>query len=304
VKRTQAPARRQSWKSLYPFRSRYVKLRGMDYHFLDEGQGPPLVMLHGNPTWSFYFRNLVTAFRHDHRVLVPDHMGCGLSAKPDERRYGFRLADRVADMAAWIEGLGLRQKVTLVLHDWGGMIGLVWALLNLEKVSRIVLFNTAGFHPPGGKALPLRLRFVRNLGWIARPAVLYLNLFARAAIHMAPARPLAPEVRSGLLAPYDRPAHRLATYRFVTDIPLYPDDPGYGLVDFVEKGLGRLAGLPVLILWGNRDFVFDSDYLAAWRRFLPAARVSVFENGGHYLLEDHPAQVIAEIKRFFKHHPA
>ena len=167
-----------------------------------------------------------------------------------------------------------------------------------------MLFNTAGFHPPGGKALPWRLRFVRDLAWLSRPAVLYLNLFARAAIHMAPARPLSPEVKNGLLAPYDRPAHRLATYRFVTDIPLSPSDPGYWVVDFVEKGLDRLAGLPVLILWGNRDFVFASDYLAAWRRFLPTAQVRVFRNGGHYLLEDHPAEVIKEMKLFFKRFPA
>ncbi len=261
-------------------------------------------MVHGNPTWSFYFRNLVKAFSPDHRVLVPDHIGCGLSAGPNENQYGFRLVDRVADLAAWLAGLRLAQRITLVLHDWGGMIGLVWALLNMEKVSRLVLFNTAGFHPPGGKSLPLRLRLIRNLSWIARPAVLYLNLFARAAAWMAPAKPLAPEVKSGLLAPYDRPGRRLATYRFVADIPLVPADPGYGLVDFVEKGLHRLAGLPVLILWGNRDFVFDSDYLAAWRRLLPTAHVRVFENGGHYLLEDHPVQVVAEMKRFFKRHPA
>lgn len=296
--------KKSAWRKLYPFRSRFCKIRGLDYHYIDEGQGPPLVMLHGNPTWSFYFRNLVKTFRADHRVLVPDHIGCGLSDKPDEKQYGFRLADRVVDLATWLDGLDLEQKITLVLHDWGGMIGLVWAILNLEKVSRMVLFNTAGFHPPGGKVLPWRLRFIRNWAWIARPAVLYLNLFARAAIYMAPAKPLAPLVKQGLLAPYDRPSGRLATYRFVTDIPLEPTDRGFGLVDLVEKSLGRFEGLPILILWGNRDFVFDPDYLAAWRRYLPTAHVRVFENGGHYLLEDHPSQVIAEMKRFFNRYPA
>ncbi len=293
----------ESWQKLYPFRSNFCVIRGLDYHYLDEGQGPPVVMIHGNPTWSFYYRNLVRELSKNHRVLVPDHLGCGLSSKPSESEYGFGLAQRVADLSVWLAHLDLQQKLTLVLHDWGGMIGLVYALLNLEQVGRLVLFNTAGFAPPSGKSIPLRLRFIRNFPWLARPAVLHLNLFARAAVYMAPAKRLPRLVKKGMLAPYNSPRNRLATYKFVTDIPLCRQDPGFGLVDFVQHNLSRLADLPVLILWGKRDFVFDSDYLEAWRRYLPTARFRIYENGGHYLLEDKTSQVLREIVRFFNLNP-
>ncbi len=111
------------WRSLYPFASHEIVLDGHRYHFLDEGTGPPLVLIHGNPTWSFYSRELVRGLRGRYRVLVPDHIGCGLSDKPDARSYSYRLAQRVDDLVEWIERLNLDQ-ITLLAHDWGGAIGM------------------------------------------------------------------------------------------------------------------------------------------------------------------------------------
>ena len=163
---------RNDWRSLYPFRSHFLDRDGLPYHYLDEGRGEPLLMVHGNPTWSFYFRRLVTAFSHRWRCVVPDHIGCGLSAKPPAGRYGFRLRDRVDDLSHLCDHLGLERRVTLIVHDWGGMIGLAWALENLERVGRLVVLNTSGFLPPQGKPIPWRLRLVRNLPALAAPAVL------------------------------------------------------------------------------------------------------------------------------------
>ena len=134
--------------ALYPFQSRFFEHLGLRLHYLDEGAGDPVVMLHGNPTWSFYYRRLVEALRTSHRVIAPDHIGCGLSDKPDDGHYDYTLARRVEDLDALLEWLGVEKNVTLVLHDWGGMIGMTWACRHPERIARIVVLNTAAFPMP------------------------------------------------------------------------------------------------------------------------------------------------------------
>lgn len=290
------------YRDLYPFRSRFLNRGGLRYHFVDQGSGDPLVMVHGNPTWSFYFRRIITAFSPRLRVIAPDHMGCGLSDKPGRNRYDFRLKSRVADFSALMDHLQLR-RVTLLVHDWGGMIALAWALDNPHRVARLIITNTAGFFPPGRKRLPLRLRIIRNLSLLATPAVLYGNLFARGALHMAPRTRLAGDVKKGLLAPYNCARNRLATLRFVQNIPLSPGDDGYDIVDRVDRRLKELAHLPILIVWGCHDFVFDTDYYREWCRRFPEAERHLLDRAGHYLIEDEPQRVIRRIDRFFERHP-
>ena len=284
----------------YPFKSNYLSIRGLRYHYLDEGRGEPLVMLHGNPTWSYYFRRLVEKFSATHRVIVPDHIGCGLSDKPGPERYDFRLRSRIDDLNALLNHLLPDQPVTLIVHDWGGMIGLGWAVEHLERVRRLVIMNTAGFFPPGRKAIPWRLRLLRRPNPLMDWAVLHLNLFARAALYMAPRRPLPPAVKAGLIAPYDTPRHRLATLKFVQDIPLSPDDPSGPIVARVERELGLITARPVLLIWGRHDFVFDRDYFDEWRRRVPQAEVHWLEEAGHYLLEDAPEEIAGLIGAFLK----
>lgn len=291
------------FRKRYPFQSRFARINGFRYHYLDEGTGDPIVMLHGNPTWSFYFREPVKALRSAYRAIVPDHIGCGLSEKPAARNYGYRLENRVADLEAFLNTLGLEDNLTLMVHDWGGMIGLAYALRHPERIRRLIVTNTSGFLPPGGKPVPLRLRLIRNLPWFAVPAVLGFNLFARGALVMAARRRLAPEVRAGLVAPYDRPKNRLATLRFVQDIPLKEGDPGFEMVRDVDRHLHRFSALPILICWGMHDFVFDRDYFDEWRRRFPEARHRAYEEAGHYLLEDEPDAVCREILDFLKQHP-
>lgn len=262
-----------------------------------------MVMVHGNPTWSFFYRSLIDAFSDRYRIIVPDHMGCGLSDRPSEDQYGYQLKNRVDDLSCLMSHLHLDQPVTLVLHDWGGMIGLAWALDHLDKVGRIIVTNTAGFFPPPGKAIPLRLKLIRSGGALMRHAVLKLNLFARAALYMAPRRSLASNVKAGLIAPYRDPQHRLATLKFVLDIPLKPEDPSGGIVQRVDQELTRIFKRPGLILWGAHDFVFDRDYYREWRRRLPHVESHWFDDAGHYLLEDIPDKIIAHIKDFLHNNP-
>ena len=292
-----------AFRHLYPFRSHYARIGGFQLHYLDEGRGDPVVMLHGNPTWSFYYRHLVSILAPHHRTIVPDHIGCGLSEKPTADQYPYRLARRVADLEVLLKQLGAGRNISLIVHDWGGMIGLAWALRNRERLRRLVITNTSGFLPPNGKSLPLRLKLIRNLSALGAPAVLHGNLFARAALLMAPHKRLARADRQGLIAPYDSPANRVATLKFVEDIPLHPLDPSFALVQKVDRTLGQLAGIPMLILWGMHDFVFDADYLAEWRRRFPRAEVHTFPAAGHYLLEDEPRAAGQAIHNFFRRHP-
>ena len=286
------------FKHLYPFKSNYMEINGFHYHYVDEGSGSPVVMLHGNPTWSFYYREVINAFMNSHRMIAPDHIGCGLSEKPGLERYRYTLENRISDLSVFLENLGVEQNITLVMHDWGGMIGMAYALEHKDKIEKIIILNTAAFLPPGGKNIPLRLWVIRHLTWLAAPAVLGLNLFSRGAVYMASAKGLRNDVRKGLTAPYSTWQNRIATLRFVQDIPLVPKDDAYAIVKHADQHLEVLNKIPMLILWGEKDFVFDMDYLAEWQHRFPDAETHTFANAGHYVLEDESDAVIDKIGSF------
>jgi pimeloyl-ACP methyl ester carboxylesterase len=288
---------------LYPFENNFLELNGLQYHYLDEGQGDPVVMVHGNPSWSFYYRDLAKALRGSHRVIVPDHIGCGLSEKPSAADYPYTLRQRVDDLEALLEHLAVRERITLVVHDWGGMIGMAYACRHPERISRLVILNSAAFHLPAGKKLPLALKICRDTA-LGKFLVLKLNLFALMAARIGCKRnPMSEALRGAYCAPYDTPADRIATLRFVQDIPLEPGDPGFELVSQVEVGLERFAELPMTICWGLKDFVFDKHFLKEWQRRFPAAEVHVFVDCGHYILEDAKQEVIPIIEQFLAAHP-
>ena len=285
---------------LYPFDAQYLTVNGFACHYLDEGAGEPVLMLHGNPTWSFYYRSLVQRLSGRYRVICPDHIGCGLSEKPSAREYDYRLENRVADLESLVDQLQIDRPLTLIVHDWGGFIGCAFALRNREKIRRLVITNTAAFLKPAGKSLPLRLWLMRYLTPLAVPAMRGANLFCRAALVMAPRKKLDPAVKAGLIAPYNNWYNRVAVVKFVQDIAIKPADPSYPMGRFLDENLHQLSDLPMLICWGIHDFVFDRSYLAEWRRRFPQAACQEFESAGHYLLEDEPEAVGARIEQFLQ----
>jgi cis-3-alkyl-4-acyloxetan-2-one decarboxylase len=287
-------------QKLYPFTGHRLDLDGLSYHYLDEGAGEAVVMVHGNPSWSFYYRNLVLALRERYRCIVPDHIGCGFSDKPGDERYDYTLSRRVDDLERLIDSLGLTEKLTLVLHDWGGMIGMAYAARHPERIGRLVLLNTAAFHLPQEKKFPLGLRICRDTA-LGTLLVRGCNAFALgASIVGCKKNPMPRELQRAYRSPYDSWANRIATLRFVQDIPLAPGDRNFALVSEVAAGLEQFRDLPISIFWGELDFVFDPTFLAEWIRRFPKAAVHRYPDAGHYILEDKKELVVPLIAQFLK----
>jgi len=292
-----------SFRHLYTFTSRYRLLNGFNYHYIDQGQGDPIVMVHGNPTWSFYFRDLITALSPNYRTIVPDHIGCGLSDKPDTDVYAYGLKNRVDDLENLLNHRQIDKNITLIMHDWGGMIAMAYAIRHPEHIRRLIIMNTYAFLPPPAKRIPLAAHFIRKAGPLASLAVLGLNLFSIGALYLAAHKKLAKDVKRGLTAPYNCWHHRMAVLKFVQDIPLSPKDASYELAKQVDDNIYRFGNVPMLICWGEHDFVFDHLFLGEWQRRFPDAEIHRFSDAGHYILEDVPDKIVPLVQDFLNRHP-
>jgi pimeloyl-ACP methyl ester carboxylesterase len=292
----------QEFRKLYPFKDHFWDRQGLKLHYVDEGQGAPVVMVHGNPSWSFYYRGLIKELSQDHRVLVPDHIGMGLSDKPGAEAYDHTLKSRVDDLEGWLESLKVRKDITLVVHDWGGMIGMAWACRHLERIKRLIVLNTWAFEFPAGLKMPWQIALARTpLGPLA---VQGFNAFCRgAATQCVTRRPLSREIMAAYLAPYDTWANRLAVLRFVQDIPVKLDDRAYELMKWTGANLHKLAEVPMLLAWGGKDFVFNDAFYNEWRRRFPKAQTLYLADAGHYVLEDAPEEIIPAARAFVQKNP-
>ena len=299
---------------LYPFAPHYLDVGsrsagggnseggGHRMHYVDEGQGDPVLMVHGNPSWSFFYRDLIGELKSGHRAIAPDHIGCGRSDKPNDDDYEYTLSSRVADLAALVDSLGLRD-ITLVVHDWGGMIALAWATQHPDRIARLVVMNTAAFPLPTGRTFPASLALARSPG-LGALLVRGGNVFSRGAVrYCVTRRPMPKAVAAGYLEPYDSWAHRIAVHRFVQDIPLKETDRSYPIMRDTADALTRLAEKPMLICWGLNDFVFGHPFLEEWVRRFPDAEVHRFEDCGHYVLEDAGEEIVPLVRAFVETHP-
>jgi pimeloyl-ACP methyl ester carboxylesterase len=293
------PHSAMAWRDLYPFSSHFFALGPHRLHYLDEGAGEPLLFVHGNPTWSFYWRNLILGLRDRFRCIAVDHIGCGLSDKPQD--YNYTLAQRIDDLSRLVEHLDLK-GATLVAHDWGGSIGLGAVERLPSRFARIVLFNTGAFPPP---YVPWRIAACRT-PLVGTGALRGLNAFARAALSMATEKPerMMADVRAGLLAPYDSWANRVAIDRFVRDIPFSPRHPTWQTLERIEAGLPALAGRPIQLIWGMRDWCFRPECLDRFLQHWPGAEVHRLADCGHYVVEDAHERIVPLMVNFLTNHPA
>lgn len=285
---------------LLPYASQSCVVGEHSMAYLDEGDReagrPTLLCVHGNPTWSFYYRRVVDAFAADHRVVAVDHIGCGRSDKPCRDRFGYRLADHRDNLITLVEHLDL-QRIVLVAHDWGGAIGLSAMHALRSRLAGIVLLNTAAFPPP---YMPRRIAACR---WpvVGTPAVRGLNLFAKAAVTMAMARTkMTDATRRGLLAPYDTWQNRVAIDAFVRDIPLDQSHPTMATLEELELGLPDFADVPIELIWGMKDWCFREECLLRFESVWPHAVSHRLAQTGHYVMEDSPDQTLAILDAFVR----
>lgn len=280
-------------KALYPFEPKRFETGSGAMSYLDEGQGDEAVlMVHGNPTWSFFYRNVVLALRGRLRCIVPDHLGCGLSDKP--QGYDYTLGNHVANLGRLLDSLNLR-KIHLIVHDWGGPIGLGACLPRHDRLGKVVILNTAAF---ADTVVPWRIQFCR-IPVIGELAVRGGNGFAWPATWMAVTKPLPKQVKQGFLFPYDSWTNRIATHRFVRDIPQGIGAPNDLALASIESRLPLLENHAVRIIWGGDDFCFNRHYFDRWGRLLPKADRMLLPGLGHYLLEDDGPAVINGILGHF-----
>ncbi len=279
-------------RHLYPFASHYLNVGGQRMHYVDEGRGSPVLMLHGNPSWSFYYRNAIRELADSHRVVAPDHVGCGLSEKPQQ--YAYCLRQHIDNLEKLVEHLDLND-ITLMVHDWGGAIGFGFAMRHPERIKRLVVLNTAAFSGP----VPRRIMACR-IPFLGALAVRTFNGFARGAIWTACCNRerMTSDVRKGYLLPYADYRSRVAIHRFVQDIPTRRTHPTYELIQKIDGSLALLVDRPMILFWGMRDFCFNETFLDGWTRRFPEAEVHRFEDAGHYVLEDAHERILPLLRDF------
>ncbi len=284
-----------SFKDLYPFTSLYLDLKPYKLHYIDQGEGEVLLFLHGNPTWSFYYRNLIQSFQERYRCIAPDHIGCGFSDKPQD--YNYTLRNHIDNLEKLVNFLGLK-NITLVVHDWGGAIGMGLAVRRPKLIKRIVLFNTASFL---SSDIPLRIRLCR-IPLLGAIVIRHLNLFVKGVLYFGLKRKkkLANSIKAGYLAPYDTFTNRIANLKFVQDIPMGPRAASYSVIQNIENNLKQFKERPILIIWASDDFCFNRKFLNRWRDFFPEAVVHEVGNAGHLIVEDAKDEIISWMEVFLK----
>lgn len=281
-----------SWidRSAYPFRSCYAPVDGGQMHYIDEGRGQPLVMVHGTPTWSFLYRTLIKELSRDYRVIAPDHIGFGLSDKPEN--WSYRPQDHARNLELLIDHLGL-QDIVLVVHDFGGPIGLSYALEHVENVRALVIFNTFLWSLKGDPAFERPARLFNNA--IGRWLYLRQNFSANAIVRSAwgKHRPLTPDIHQQYKQPFQSAESRMGTWRFFQSL--------MGESDWYESLWARrerIADKPALLLWGMRDMAFKEKQLARWKELFPNARAVTYPQVGHFVPDEAGPEAAQEIRDF------
>ncbi len=288
----------ETFGGAYPYLPRFFDAGGYMMHYVDEGEGEPVLMLHGDPTWGCLWRKFIPALSRNRRVIVPDHMGMGKSDAPEEP-YPYLLRHHVANLESLVLALGL-SDITLVVHDWGGPVGLGFAVRHPELIKRLVLTNTWAFARWPGAPFPKLVEMIRSPR--GEQFVLGKNGYVARAIAGTVNYPekITAEVMSAYLAPFPTPESRRALLCWSRDIPVNEGDASWDEMKRIEDNLPLFADIPVLIVWGMLDPVLPPNVLDMWKRAYPHAQVREIPDASHFLQEDAPDKVIGAIEEFLR----
>jgi cis-3-alkyl-4-acyloxetan-2-one decarboxylase len=291
----------ETFEGLFPFAPHYYSHHGMEMHYVDEGSGEPVVMVHGDPTWGFLYRNFIPPLSQRYRCIVPDQMGMGKSAVPQERSL-YRLEQHRANLEALLLDLNLHD-ITLLLHDWGGPVGLGFATRHPERIKRLVLMNTWAFAPWPGGPFPRLLEIIRSERGEA--FVLKRNGYLEPALLGTTyhSEKLTTSVLEAYRAPFPTPESRLAMLCWSRDIPVRESDVSYAEMKRIEKGLSQFSGIPILLVWGMQDPVLSPSVLQRWQQLYPQATTYELEDASHFLQENAAERIVQSIETFLKANP-
>ncbi len=277
---------------ILPFQSRFVSVAGHKMHYFDEGSGPVILLLHGNPTWSFFYRNVIRELKDSFRLIAPDFLGCGLSDRTPGTR--FRAIDRINQLEEFTDALGLN-KFSIVMHDWGGPLGTGFLLRKLECVDRIIYLNTTLTET---ESLPPIIKLAAT-PVIGKILTRHTATFVRLTTTMGAHKKLTPDVVAGYRMPYMTRQRRDAIWDFVADIPFDSDHPTYTQMLEIATGLPKIAQKPVKIIWGLRDPCFHREMLSKVAAHFPKAEILEIPDASHLVLDDAPQIAIPAIREFF-----
>lgn len=278
----------------YPYTPSKLPLsnQNVSMSYVDEGQGDVILCVHGNPTWSYFYRNLIRRFKKNYRVIAPDHIGMGLSDQPEH--YAYNLEQHVQNLTELINKLDLK-NITIVAHDWGGAISMGYAVNHPQNIKKIILMNTAAFR---SSFIPKRINILKT-PIIGKFLIEKFNLFAYPATFMAVEKPLKKSIKKGFLFPYKKTSSRMAITSFVHDIPMNEKHPTYNYLKNIEEKL-KVLTCPIYLLWGAKDFCFNLSFLNQWKEFFPKAKVDIYPHYGHYLLEDAGEDILNKMESFLE----
>jgi haloalkane dehalogenase len=280
----------------FPFRPRFASIGEHQMHYVDEGSGDPIVLLHGNPTWGFLYRRFVRPLSVTHRTIVPDHIGFGKSDKPFRER--FRLADRIAHLEhLLVDTLDLK-NITLVVHDWGAPIGLGVATKHIKRFRKVVVLNSRCHRLAEGTPLLPVIEQFRGPG-VGEALVQGLNVFVEGLLPSGIYRKehITEDLLDAYRAPFPNFNSRCHVLEFARDLPIGEHHPSYKTIGEIEDQLPSLD-VGTLILWGKRDPLYSEGDLARWRGSLPHAEVEVLDKASHFVQEDAPAEIVERVKGF------
>ncbi len=291
----------ETFDGTFPFAPHYHDVNGFEMHYVDEGSGEPLLLVHGDPTWGYLWRKFIPPLAQHRRCIVPDQMGMGKSATPQHPN-PYRLRHHIANLEGLVVHLDLHE-LTLVLHDWGGPVGLGVATRHPSRIKRLVLMNTWAFAPWPGAPFPRLLELIRSER--GEKFVLEKNGYLEAALRGTTHHPekLTKTVMDAYRAPFPTPESRLAMLCWSRDIPVHETDPSYAEMKRIEEGLPYFAGTPTLLVWGMRDPVLPEPVLRTWQRVYPHAMTREIDDASHFLQEDAPDRIVSLIEAFLNATP-
>ena len=284
---------RPAWvdPKLFPFESRFTEIEGATVHYVDEGDGPVLLMLHGNPTWSFLYRHLIAGLKDRFRCIALDYPGFGLSTAPDG--YGYTAAEHSHVVESFVTSLGL-DGITPVVQDWGGPIGFSVAVRNPERIRAFVIGNTWAWPVQGNPRFEVFSRLLGSQlvgGFLVKNVNVFHRVFLTAG--MTRKKPTADERRM-----YDMP-HPTSASREAVHVMPWEILSARPLLEEIQAGISRVADRPALLVWGNRDPAFRKPELIRWQRTFPNHRTVILEGAGHYIQDDAPEEIVAAIKEWW-----